>query len=143
MNRLIAASSIVLVIAVTALLPGPGIASTARGAWMHEVPAGLAGAIHARLGAGTIWSSSVQQAQVGPANLGFSVALSADGTTALVGAPHVHHNEGAAYIFHASRRTGRPPSSALLARTAHPARSTYFTFPPRTPGRPPRRRPRP
>jgi len=128
MNRLIAASSIVLVIAVTALLPGPGIASTARGAWMHEVPAGLAGAIHARLGAGTIWSSSVQQAQVGPANLGFSVALSADGTTALVGAPHVHHNEGAAYIFHASDAGSWSSSATPIAALTHPSAAQGFGF---------------
>ena len=97
MKRVIAASSIVVVVAITALVPGPGLASS-RGS---VIPAGLAAAIQARLGAGMMRTSSAAQGVPGPL-LGLSVALSADGTTALVGAPGVGGGKGAAYIFHAA-----------------------------------------
>jgi len=50
---------------------------------------------------GTIRSGSAASATIDP-HLGLAVALSADGTTALVGAPGVAGDRGAAYIFHAS-----------------------------------------
>src|SRR4051812_7857560 len=100
--RLVLASAFAVVL-TAALVPGSGLgASSAPVRGARWIPAGLADAVHARLGAGRIGSSSAATAQVGPANLGFSVALSADGATALVGAPHVHGGVGAAYIFHAS-----------------------------------------
>jgi hypothetical protein len=114
-------ASAIAVVLTAALLSGSGVGSSAaavRGAsW---IPGGLADAIHARLGAGTIGSSSASHAQVGPANLGFSVALSADGTIALVGAPHVHRNVGAAYIFHASDAGSWSSSATPVAALTHP-----------------------
>ena len=119
--RLVVASTVAVVL-TAAFLPGAGLGSSAapvRGghAW---IPAGLARAIHARFGAGTIESSSAAQGQVGPAHFGFSVAVSADGTTALVGAPDVHHSGGAAYIFHASGAgswSSRGTPTATLTKT--------------------------
>jgi hypothetical protein len=78
------------------------------------VPAGLAGAIHARLGAGPIRlapSTGNPQSQ-----LGWTVALSADGTTALVGAEGVRHGWGAVYVYHVSS-AGSWVSSSTPAAT--------------------------
>ena len=46
---------------------------------------------------------------------GYSVALSADGTTALIGAPGVSSNTGAAYVFHASGEGSWATSSTPAA----------------------------
>jgi hypothetical protein len=95
------------------------------------IPAGLAGAIHARLGAGTIASSSAAQRQVGPAHFGFSVAVSADGTTALVGALDVRHSGGAAYIFHASSAgswSSRSTPTATLTKAGLSSGRPRFGF---------------
>jgi hypothetical protein len=119
-RRLVVASAIAVVL-TAAFLPSSGLGSSAaavRGA--QWVPAGLANAIHARLGAGAIGSISAAHAQVGPAHFGFSVALSGDGTTALVGAPDVRHSGGAAYIFHASGAgswSSRGTPTAALTKT--------------------------
>lgn len=69
--------------------PWFGWSSAAAGA--QAIPRGLAQAIHARL------SKSPE-----PPELGYSVALSADGTTALVGAAGVNKRAGAVYVYHAS-----------------------------------------
>jgi len=98
-QRFIAASAIAVVL-TAALLTGSGAKSSAavvRGA--QRVPAGLAAAIHARFGGGAIRSSSAAAALAKPWGLGQAVAISADGTTALVGAAG---GSGAAYIFHVS-----------------------------------------
>ena len=95
-RRLVLASAIAAVLAA-AFLPGAGRGSSAapvRGA--QRMPAGLAAAIHARLGTRAIGASSAAAATARPYDLGEGVALSADGTTALVGA------ERAAYVFHVS-----------------------------------------
>lgn len=100
-RRFLVASAIAVVVAA-AFLPGSGFGSSAtvvRGA--QNIPAGLAEAIHVRLGAGTIRLGSAAR-RAGDPDLGLGVSLSADGTTALVGAPGVAGNKGAAYIFHAS-----------------------------------------
>jgi hypothetical protein len=100
-RRFVVASAIAAVV-TAAFLPGSGFGSSAaavRGAHMR-IPAGLAKAIHARFGARTIRSSSASDT-IDP-ELGLAVSLSADGTTALVGAPGVAGDVGAAYIFHSS-----------------------------------------
>ncbi len=88
-RRLVVASAIAVVL-TAAFVPGSGFGSSpaAVGGAQRAIPAGLVSAIHARLGAGAIRSSAATIATVNP-NLGFSVALSADGTTALVGADGV------------------------------------------------------
>ena len=95
MKRVLAASSIVLVVALTALVPGSGRASSGAAG----LPAGLSAAIHARLAAGTVCPAPTGFAITAP-GFGFSVALSADGTTALVGAWAAGCGKGEAYIFH-------------------------------------------
>jgi len=104
-RRLVFASAIA-VVAAAAFLPGSGLgaptAAAPRGG--QALPAGLAVAIHARLGAAA-------RDYVEPPLLGNSVALSADGTTALVGAPGAAHSDGLAYIFRVSD-TGSWSSSA-------------------------------
>jgi hypothetical protein len=79
------------------------------------MPVGLAAAIDARLGAWTIRSRSAFSF-LGDPFLGTAVSLSADGTTALVGAPGVGGDKGAAYIFHASD-AGSWSSSAIPTAT--------------------------
>ena len=124
-GRLLVASAIAVVV-TAAFLPGPGLgSSTAAVRGAQWIPAGLADAIHARLGAGAVRSSSATTAQVGPAHFGFSVALSADGTTALVGAPHVHSSKGAAYIFHASDAGSWSSSDTPVATLTHPANQLF------------------
>jgi len=121
-------ASVIAVLMTAAFLPGSGLGSSAavvRGA--HEIPAGLAAAIHARLGAGTIRSSSAALAGPQP-DLALSVALSADGTTALVGAPGVAGGKGAAYIFHAPdanswSSSGKP--TATLTRKRGTAKGDF------------------
>jgi hypothetical protein len=54
--------------------------------------------------------------------LGFSVAISSDGTTALVGAPGVD-NEGAAYVFHSSAESSWSSSSTPTATLTNGAGS--------------------
>jgi hypothetical protein len=110
-RRLVTASAIAVVVA-TAFLSGSGVGSSVAATRdKHGIPAGLAAAIHARLGPGAIrpgWAARVAE---GPA-LGFSVALSADGTTALVGVPDAgpistvfrasNWRNGEALVFHVS-----------------------------------------
>ncbi len=126
-RRFLVASAIAAGV-TAASLPGSGLGSSAaavRGA--HEIPFGLAAAIHARLGAGPITSRSAARATTGP-ELGLSVALSADGTTALVGAPRVKNATGAAYIFHASSAgswTSRAAPTATLTYK-HGAKQSLF-----------------
>ena len=106
------------------VVAGPGVGATAAKA---QLPAGLGDAIHRALGPGRIGvgaahgrraavTGGMSAAEVstpptavltngGGVNndaLGFSVALSADGATALVGAPFTNSFQGAAYVFHVS-----------------------------------------
>jgi hypothetical protein len=111
-RRLVTASAIAVVLGA-AFLTGSGARSSAaavRGA--KEIPAGLAAAIHARFGAGSIRSGWAARVAEGP-GFGYSVSLSADGTTALVGTPDAgpystvfkiccHWRNGEAYVFHVS-----------------------------------------
>jgi hypothetical protein len=117
---MVTASAITVVVAA-AFLTSAGVRpsdAAVRGA--RRIPAGLTAAIHARLGAVAIRSGSAARLTIGP-ELGVSVSLSADGTTALVGAPGVAAGKGAAYIFHASdagswSSTGTPVASLTNLR---------------------------
>ncbi len=118
-RRLVVASAIAVVL-TAAFVPGSGFGSSpaAVGGAQRAIPAGLVSAIHARLGAGAIRSSAATIATVNP-NLGFSVALSADGTTALVGADGVAGYKGAAYIFHTSDAGSWSSRSVPTATLTH------------------------
>jgi hypothetical protein len=79
-------------------VPGSGLGSSSvRKPAARQVPAALALAIHARFGVGPI---RMADSPTEHPMLGYSVALSADGTTALVGATGVGNLRGAAYIYH-------------------------------------------
>jgi hypothetical protein len=95
----------IAVLLAAAFLTGSGAASSAAASvrGTQRIPAALAAAIHARFGAGAIRSSSAKATPTQPPYaLGASVAMSADGTTALVGAPGGFISHGAAYVFHVS-----------------------------------------
>src|SRR5947208_1061312 len=120
MNRVIAASSIVVVVAfATAFSAGPGMASSG-------VPAGLVGAIHAQLGTGSVSMSSVGGSPPPQAYMGYTGSLSAEGTTALVGAPGAVGG-GAAYIFHVSD-AGSWSSSSVPAATLTNGAGHFYDF---------------
>jgi hypothetical protein len=74
----------------TAIVGGPGDNSSAGAAWIFSQNGG-------------VWtqqeSKEVGAGAVGAANQGTSVALSADGSTAIVGGPTDNSNAGAAWIF--------------------------------------------
>src|SRR5213595_3085344 len=96
-------ASAIAVVATAAILTGSGLGSSGAAVLdTRGIPAGLADAIHARFGAGPITPGLASRATTEGPYFGWSVALSADGTTALVGAPGVGGNRGAAYVFHAS-----------------------------------------
>jgi hypothetical protein len=119
-RRLVVASAIAVVV-TAAFLPGAGFGSSAavRGA-QTKIPAGPADAIHARFGTEAIRSNSAAGAQYAPV-FGVSVALSADGTTALVSAPGAHHNKGAAYVFRVSDAGAWSSSKTPVAALTHSA----------------------
>jgi hypothetical protein len=115
MQRRLLMASVLALVVTAGFLPGSGFGSAAaRVSGAQAIPAGLAAAIHARLGGFAIRSSSAASSSGDP-YLGQSVSLSADGTTALVGARGVG-GTGAAYIFRASD-AGSWSSSALPAAT--------------------------
>src|SRR5579871_5034507 len=100
-RRLVAGGGLAVVLAA-AFLTGSGVGASAvgvRGA--QRIPARLAAAIRARVGAGALRSSSAASSGWNP-YFGQTVALSADGTTALVGAYGASGGKGVAYIFHVS-----------------------------------------
>lgn len=126
-------------LAVAALAPGWYAAAQAAPRLQtpvaRTIPASLVRAIHAQLRNGSVGMGVApsrqrsragsrapeQPAQVGPTAIlkigGFAVSISADGTTALVGAPGYHTDRGAAYIFHVSSAgawTGTIPPTAIL-----------------------------
>jgi hypothetical protein len=108
-KRMLSVVTIVAAVAVvTAFSPGAGVASPG-------VPAGLVNAIHARFGPGLVRFSSRAGAKEPIAVFGYEVSLSADGTTALVGAPAVRADSGAAYIFHVSSAGAWASSSTPTA----------------------------
>jgi hypothetical protein len=109
MKRVIAVSSIVVVVSITALLPGPGLASSVG----RGIPAGLAAAIHARFGPAPL---RLADSPTEHPQLGGAVAMSADGTTALVSADGAGNGKGAVYIYHVAD-AGSWVSSATPAAT--------------------------
>jgi len=129
MHLRLAVTSAVAVVVTAAFLPGSGFGSaTAAVRGAQRIPAGLAAAIHERFGAGSIRTGRAARALTGP-TFGFSVALSADGTTALVGAPGDFAGPGAAYVFHSSSAgswSSTDAPSATLLYTAHPAKGEAY-----------------
>ncbi|MDX6481873.1 MAG: hypothetical protein QOG85_2383 [Gaiellaceae bacterium] len=126
-RRLVVASAMAVVVSAV-FLPGSGVGSSVSGRYARALPAGLAKAIHARLGPGAIRLNSAALAVPAP-ELGLSVSLSADGTTALVGADGASNGKGAAYIFHVPDAgswgsTGMP--TAKLMNTPGPTTKQYF-----------------
>jgi PASTA domain len=110
-GRFVIASGIAVVV-MAALLPGSGLGSRAvslRGV-RPGMPSGLAAAIR---------HASTYDPGFGDPQLGTSVVLSADGTTALVGAPGVDKRVGAVYVFHVSS-AGAWTSSATPTATLKP-----------------------
>ncbi|HEY2354082.1 MAG TPA: PASTA domain-containing protein [Gaiellaceae bacterium] len=129
MYRKLVAASAIAAVAAAACLTGSGVASSAAAAReAQRIPAGLAAAIHTRFGAGAIRSARASRASAGP-TLGFSVALSADGTTALVGAPGDFKGPGAAFVFHSSSAgawSSTDTPAATLLYTTHPAKGVAY-----------------
>jgi hypothetical protein len=112
-RRLVVASAIAVVVAA-AFLTGSGVGSSAvRVREAQRIPAGLAAAIHTRLGLGPIRLADSPTEQP---MLGFAVALSADGTTALVGAVGAHNLNGCVYVYHVAS-AGSWASSSTPAAT--------------------------
>ena len=127
-RRLVFASAIAVVMAA-AFLTGSGVGSSVAATRdAHGIPASLTAAIHARLGAWTIRSSWAARSTEGP-RVGDSVAVSADGTTALAAAPFVGNGKGAAYVFHASDAgswsSSETPTAALTNKPG-PAKDQNF-----------------
>ena len=120
MQRRLVVASAIAVAMTAAFLPGSGVGSSAAAVRRAQtgIPAGLAAAIHARFGAGAIRSAAAAPETEGP-YFGYSVALSADGTTALVGAPAVDHDAGAAYVFHVSDPGSWSSSATPTATLTH------------------------
>ncbi len=124
-RRFIVVSAIAVVLAA-ALLPGSGLGSSRVGPRSARViPAGLEGAIHAKFGAGPtrLASSGSDHPQ-----FGLSVALSADGTTALVSAYGVANGKGAVYIYHVSGADSWASSSTPVATLTHQGASVPRLF---------------
>ena len=118
MQRRFVVVGVTAVVMTAMFLPGPGFGSAAairRGA--QTIPAGLASAIHARLGTGSVRSES---AATEHPELGVDVALSADGRTALVGAPGVGKGKGAVYVYHVASAGSWGSSSTPVATLSQP-----------------------
>jgi len=120
MQRRFVVAGVIAVGLTAILLPGTGIgsAAAAAGRGAQTIPAGLARAIHARLGA-----APVRPVSVAPAHpeFGFDVAVSADGTTALVGAPGAGKGKGAVYVYHVASAGAWNSSSTPVATLTPPA----------------------
>ncbi|HEY2354083.1 MAG TPA: hypothetical protein VGH79_04190 [Gaiellaceae bacterium] len=116
--------SAIAVVATAAFLPGAGLGSSSAAATARSsvkgIPDGLAAAIHARFGA-----AQIRRAPAPPERpeMGLRVALSADGTTALVGAPGVAGSSGAVYVYHVTSAgawsSSSTPSATLKSPEPH------------------------
>ncbi len=112
-RRFVVASAIAAVLTAV-FLPGSGLGSP--GAATHgaqKIPAGLAAAIHARFG---VRATQSADSPTEHPFMGASVAMSADGTTALVAADGAGNLKGAVYIYHVADK-GSWVSSATPAAT--------------------------
>ncbi|HEY2354085.1 MAG TPA: PASTA domain-containing protein [Gaiellaceae bacterium] len=127
MRRRLVAASAIAVLVTAALLTGSEARSSAAAVRTSQrtLPAGLAVAIHARLGAGRIRSSLAPFPTINPW-LGYSVAVSADRTTALVGAPLAHGGKGAAYVFHTAD-AGSWSSTGIPTATLTAKKGSFVT----------------
>jgi hypothetical protein len=125
-RRFVTASAIAVVLAA-ALLTGSGVGSSAVAAHgVQTIPAGLAAAIHARLGPGP---GRLVPRTASPPYFGYRLALSSDGTTALVSAPGVANDSGAVYVFHVSSADSWASSSAPTATLTSGKRYGVFGRP--------------
>jgi hypothetical protein len=133
-RRFVVASAIAVVLTGACLTGFGSSAVAARGA--QRVPAGLAAAIHARLGAGAIRSTAA--GALSAPDFGYSVALAADGKTALVGADNAGRlstvfgtccgwRNGEAFVFHVSGE-GFWSSTHTPAATLRPGHAATFGF---------------
>jgi hypothetical protein len=126
-RRFVVASAIVAVV-TAAFVPSAGFGSSAavlRSAH-RAVPARLAHALDARFGARKTQSTDSPTEHPG---LGYAVAMSADGTTALVGAPGALKGKGAVYVYHvadAGSWTSSATPMATLAGTAEHGLGEYL-----------------
>jgi hypothetical protein len=88
----------------------------------HAIPSGLAAALHARFGAGMI---QLADSPTEHPYMGESVAMSADGTTALVGAEGAGNQKGAAFVYHVASAgswvSTSTPVATLAGTTSHGA----------------------
>ena len=134
-RRFVMASAIAVLLAAAFLSGSAGRSSAAAVRGAQKIPAGLADAIHARFGAGAIRTGWAAQVAEGP-GLGFSVSLSSDGTTALVGAPDAgslstvfgvccHWRNGAAFVFHVSSAGSWSSTSTPVATLGPGHAATY------------------
>jgi hypothetical protein len=80
------------------------------------------------------WTSSsaptaiLTDGSIGEWNFGLSVALSSDGTTALVGSKYGNYYKGAAYVFHVASESSWATSSTPTAMLTNASSSTYSFF---------------
>jgi hypothetical protein len=123
-GKFVVASTIAVVFAA-AFLPGAGLGSSTAAVHGAQagIPAGLADAIHGRFGAGLIRLAPGVPDQP---EMGLRVALSADGTTALVAAPGVAGESGAVYVYHAASADAWSSSSTPAATLTGPASHAEF-----------------
>jgi hypothetical protein len=122
MRRLMTLSAIALVLAAAFLTGsgGAGLGSSAAApvrAGERAIPAGLTDAIQARFGARRI---AAQAKWPGHPNFGLEVALSADGTTALVAAPG-DALKSEVYVYHAASAGAWASSSTPTATLSSPS----------------------
>ncbi len=124
MQRRFVMASAIAVVLTAAFLPGSGFGSSAASArGVRAVPDGLVSAIHARFGDARIRLVSAPPAQP---EMGLRVALSADGTTALVAAPGVDGESGAVYVYHAASAGAWSSSSTPMATLKSPSKHGAF-----------------
>jgi PASTA domain/FG-GAP repeat len=112
MRRWFVMASVVACV-VAAFLPGSGLgSSTSRTAHAREIPAGLAAALHAKFGPRPL---RLADSPTEHPFLGGAVALSADGTTALVSATGAGNLNGAVYVYHVTSPDSWTSSSTPTA----------------------------
>src|SRR5437016_1643037 len=117
-------ASAIAVLVTAAFLPGSGIGSSAapaRGA--NRLPDTLAAAIQARFHARPIGFLARPPAHP---EMGLRVAVSADGTTALVGAPGAGGGSGAVYVYHVASAGSWTSTSTPAATLKAPAPDGFF-----------------
>lgn len=122
----------IAVVVTAAFLPGAGFGSRAAAipTWHERIPGSLAHALNARFGASTVKVGAASDSRF-PPNFGLRVSVSADGTTALVGAPGANGAQGAAYIYHATAAgswTSMKAPTATLINSPKPQKQELFGY---------------